>query len=407
MRSAVVHSNVSTSLSHPTPPPVPKPPPKLPSLPPDVELPRVPTPVPMESTQKKTRVIALGVALLLAFVAVARLIAPLWVGIAFGTVMAFTAQPLFRVLCKRLHKRRALAAVLTTLVTGLGWAVVSAVAIYILSKEAVTIVGVLQQKLDKGSLEGLLGHRGAHVFDVLGISRRVVIDAIHHRVAQTSNDLASAAQVILSITGSAVLGFIIAMMTMYYVMMEWANLAVTVERVLPLDPSHTRLLILEFRNVGRSAMVGSIATALAQGVLAGVGFAIAGVPHAVLWGLLTFVGSFLPAVGTAFVWGPLSLYWIFIAGHPLSGALILAWSILVVVGVCDYVIRPRLVGKNEHPLLTLLALIGGLEVFGLPGLLVGPVLMSLFVAILRIYEREAVMATEKSKATNGEAVEKL
>ena len=72
----------------------------------------------------------------------------------------------------------------------------------------------------------------------------------------------------------------------------------------------------------------------------------------------------------------------------MAGVGLLVWALLAVIGVADYVVRPRLVGKSEHPLLTLLALLGGLEVFGLPGLIVGPIVMSLFLATLRIYERE-------------------
>ena len=395
MRSAVQTFEVSVSPSFPhrersvppAPPPVP-PPIRAPS---DAELPRVATPVPLESSQRRTRVIALGVALLCSFLAVAHLVAPLWIGIAFGTVMAFTAQPLFRALCQRLGHRRKLAAILTTAITGVAWCAVGTAIVYTLTREAVSVGGVLKHKIDRGSLEGLVGPQIAHLVDTLGISRHALMVDLEKKASLAADDLGRAAGFFVQTTGAMVLGLVIGLMTMYYVLIEWVNLAVKLERVLPLDPRHTRLLLLEFRDVGRSAMVGSITTALIQGALGGAAYAVAGIPHAVTFALLTFVGSFLPAIGTGLVWIPLGVYLI-VTGQLLSGVLLLAFCSVVVVGISDYVIRPRLVGKEEHPLLTLLALLGGLEVFGLPGLLVGPMLMALFVAILRIYEREQVEA---------------
>jgi predicted PurR-regulated permease PerM len=141
--------------------------------------------------------------------------------------------------------------------------------------------------------------------------------------------------------------------------------------------------------VGRSAMVGTMATAVVQGVLATVGYTFSDLPHAVTWGLLTAVASFFPMAGTALVWVPISLHFLS-RGQLQMSVLQAVWGLAVVVGLGDYVLRPRLVGGSSgaQPLLTLVAALGGVEVFGLAGLVVGPVLMSLFVAILRIYERE-------------------
>ena len=376
-------------------PPVPKPPPlRLPS---DAELPRVPTPIPLEAAKKHTRIVALGIVVLLTFLGVARLVAPMWAGIAIGTAMAFTAQPLFRWLCERSGKRRWLAALTTTLTAGLATVVFGGGILYLLGREAVTVGAMLQDKLKSGSPEALLGARGARFAERFGLHRATAMHDLRDKVEHATGALAQSAGAILQLTGAVILGLLIALLTMYYVLMEWRTLAVRIERVMPLDPRHTRALILESRDVARSAMLGTVVTALVQGVLAGGAFAVAGVPHPITFGVLTFVGSFLPAIGTAFVWLPVGVILI-ATGSVVAGVAVLLWSVLVVVGVCDYVVRPRLVGKEEHPLLTLLALLGGLEVFGLGGLLVGPILMALFVAALRIYEREQVVEAPKAAA---------
>jgi predicted PurR-regulated permease PerM len=89
------------------------------------------------------------------------------------------------------------------------------------------------------------------------------------------------------------------------------------------------------------------------------------------------------------VWVPIGAYWSW-NGDVAWGVFVLVWGFLVVSFASDYVIRPRLVGKkgHGHPLLMLVSLVGGIEVMGLAGLIVAPILMSLFVAVLRIYERE-------------------
>ena len=101
--------------------------------------------------------------------------------------------------------------------------------------------------------------------------------------------------------------------------------------------------------------------------------------------------------GVVLIWVPAGLY-LFAVGSPTMGIVELLWGALVVVGFSDYVIRPRLVGDEEMPvILTFLALFGGLEVMGLIGLIAGPVVMALAVAVLRLYAREAGVRGKKAR----------
>jgi predicted PurR-regulated permease PerM len=176
---------------------------------------------------------------------------------------------------------------------------------------------------------------------------------------------------------------------MYYVLISGPAIARRIERIAPLEPRHTRALLVEAREVGRTAFLGTIVTAIIQGVLAGIGFALFGVPEPITWGMATALASLVPVVGTALVWAPLS-GWLVVDGHPVRAVLLLAWGFVVVTSLVDYVIRPRIIGRGSHghPLLTLIALLGGIEVFGLAGLVIAPIVMSVFVAAFRLYERE-------------------
>jgi predicted PurR-regulated permease PerM len=121
-----------------------------------------------------------------------------------------------------------------------------------------------------------------------------------------------------------------------------------------------------------------------------VGYLITGVPEAAFFGAATAVASLIPAVGTLLVWVPAGIFLI-ATGHVAMGVLQFVWGTVVVVGISDYVIRPALIGRHGTmpALLTFTALFGGVEAFGLIGLIVGPLLMALSFSILRIFARDA------------------
>jgi len=323
----------------------------------------------------------------LAFVVVAWISAPLLVGLALGTVMGFTAQPIHTWLCPRIGQRRALASAITTLLAGLTMGCGGALVFWILAPQLGAAVSLVQRELFSGS-GSPLGARTTRLLNSLGIPQDVVAARLRDEVGRAADFVARSAGIVVQASAGVLLTVVVALWTMFFVLRDWPRIAARLERLLPLHPRHTRALVDEFRNVGRQAFVGTLATALIQGALAALGFALFGVPQAVAWGALLAVLSFIPVFGAPLVWIPAAL-WLFSTGHLARALLLAAWSLLLVMAANDYVVRPRLVGHGEaHPLLTLVALIGGISVFGTAGVIVGPVIMSLFVAIARIYERE-------------------
>jgi predicted PurR-regulated permease PerM len=354
----------------------------------DSELPQISdNPVAPKTVQKRRT--ALGVLLLLSFLAVAVLAAPVWVGIVLGALMAFTAQPFYRTLSARLGGRKRTAALATTLLTGSSCMALGSASAYVLTTELFGVLAVLQRRLESATLAGLIGDHAASFVVRLGLNEAQIVRGIQVELGRATSYATQAAAVVLQTGVTTVVGLVIGCITMYYVLIEWPRFPVRLERVLPLDPRHTRALVLEFRDIGRSALIGTMATAIVQGVLATIGYVIFGLPHAVTWGLCTAVASFLPVAGTSLVWVPVSLYFAS-QGAILHATLQGVWGLFLVIGVGDYVLRPWLVGRRGkgQPLLILVAALGGMQVFGLAGIVVGPVMMSLFLAILTIYERE-------------------
>ncbi|HEY5019586.1 MAG TPA: AI-2E family transporter, partial [Steroidobacteraceae bacterium] len=187
---------------------------------------------------------------------------------------------------------------------------------------------------------------------------------------------------------ATLLDLFFAVLTMHLVLRYWPRMVTAIVVVSPLEPKHTRGLLAEFQRVGRITVFGTVLTGLAQGALAAMGFWITGVPHPMFFGIATALASLIPAVGTLLIWVPAGMY-LFASGHPAKAIVELVWGAVFVVGLSDYLIRPRLVGDAAMPaLLVFVALFGGLKVLGLSGLIVGPVVMALAVTVLRLYSTE-------------------
>jgi predicted PurR-regulated permease PerM len=338
------------------------------------------------ATARRGQRVALGVLMGLTFLVVAWMAAPLLVGLALGTEMGFTAQPLYVGLARRLGHRHKLASAVTTLLGGLMVVGGGIAAGWVIAGQIVAAVGLAQRAIAAGPLTG---PRATRLMTALNLDRDALLARLQEQIGRAANLAASAAGVIVQASAGALLTVVIAMWTMYYVLLDWPRIGRHLERLLPLDPAHTRALVDEFRDVGRRAFVGTVATAIIQGTLAGLGFALFGIPQAVAGGALLALTSFIPVIGALLVWVPAAV-WLLASGHLVRALLLTAYCLVFVMAANDYVIRPRLVGSREgaHPLLTLVALIGGISVFGIAGVIVGPVALSLFVASARIYERE-------------------
>lgn len=324
----------------------------------------------------------------LSFVAAGFVAAPLWIPIVLGCVMAISVQHPYRALAEKLGDRSSWAALLITLAAGLVLAVIGTFVLIALAGELMKIVGRLDMK-EGGSLEGIIGAPTTHAIARAGFDTTKVYAWAQGQLREAASVAAGAAAVVLRTTSEAVLGLVVSLMTMYYMLREGAGFARRIEAIAPLEPRHTRALFTEAREVGRTAFIGTIFTAIIQGGIAGIGYAALGVPQPMTWAVVTALASFLPMIGTLTIWVPISA-WLFINDHPAKALILAIWGALMVTSLADYVIRPRIVGGrgHGHPLLTLIALLGGIEVFGLAGLVIAPIVMSVSVAAFRLYERE-------------------
>ena len=144
-------------------------------------------------------------------------------------------------------------------------------------------------------------------------------------------------------------------------------------------------MIEKFVSVTRATIKGTLLIGVAQGALGGVVIWAVGIPSPVFWSLVMAILSIIPGVGVVVVLLPVAVY-LFFKGSLLSGIAVLAAG--TVIGLTDNFLRPVLVGKDlkMHDLLILFSTLGGIAMFGLIGFIIGPIIASLFVTILNIYE---------------------
>jgi predicted PurR-regulated permease PerM len=330
---------------------------------------------------------ALGWLALAAVVAIVWLALPFATGIVLGTLLAFTLDPVYLALRRRI--RRPVAASVITVFASLLF-LLGALAAFVTRfvTRVAALANALRAQLHAGSELARWLDDATGWLSRFGISTNDLISQLEAGAGEIASRSASIAGSLASGVFSMALGLFFAVLTMHLVLLNWQRIVDGIALLSPLDPKHTRNLLAEFRRVGRMTISGTIVTGIAQGFLATVGFWITGVPQAIFFGVTTALASLIPAVGTLLVWLPAGLY-LFAIGRPARGIIELAWGTLMVVGFSDYVIRPRLVGDEAMPaLLVFTALFGGLEVLGLSGLIVGPVIMALAVAVLRLYSAD-------------------
>jgi len=237
------------------------------------------------------------------------------------------------------------------------------------------------------------------ILDFLHVSREQVYDA----VAKVVGIVQSAMPAIVASGTRAVLSTVIMLIALYFLMLDGESMVQWAWRVSPLSARQTEELTAELRKVTRATVTGIILTAAFQGVAAGAGYLLAGIPHAGFFGLLTAMVSFVPGVGTSLVWLP-AVASLWIGGHVTRAILLAAFCLVVVVGA-EQVGKPLLMrGQVKmHTGLIFLSLLGGLAMFGLLGILLGPLIVAFFLAMMRIYERDFRAASDPPAPPVGKA----
>ncbi len=179
--------------------------------------------------------------------------------------------------------------------------------------------------------------------------------------------------------------FVLMAFTLFFLLKDGPNFIEKIRNYMPFPENEKRQLTKQVKDIVVSTIYGGVVVAVAQGLLGTVAFAAVGIRSPVLWGMAMSITSFIPIVGCALVWVPATLH-LLVTGRTTQAMILAAIGVFAISAV-DNVLRPIIIrGRVSMPLvLVFFSVFGGIQVFGLLGLVLGPLVVAVFVSVLGIY----------------------
>ena len=326
------------------------------------------------------------------------IIKPFLTALLTGIVFSYIFHPVYERILKRIPNKNASAFITSILVV----LVVTAPLFFVLntiSKDAYSTYIISRQKSSNIQLlssECLPEERSAckvvHYFAEKANDPQVryyldtTIKGVTTKITQKISNIVISIPVFI-------LHMFITLFIMFFLLRDGKILINKMERLMPLKDKHRERVFKKLDDMTYAVIYGSIIIAVIQGVLGGRGVFVFGLPAPLLWGLVMIFASFIPYVGSSLVWFPASLLLILNSYEDptsfLRGILLIIYGIIV-IGTIDNILKPKIIGDKSglHPVLVLLGVVGGLQLLGFIGIMIGPILLALLVAFVNIYEEE-------------------
>jgi predicted PurR-regulated permease PerM len=282
-------------------------------------------------------------------------------------------------------------------------ALISTLAVLLLVLVPATVIGVTAVRelregyseiSRRGSNEGGIAAYVGHLLDIplarvsqwSGIPEQEIREEVSSRLSQAVAATVKFLTQSIASFGAGLFQGVAAFFTLFFLFRDGPAWGHRLARLLPLEESVTERIYAQVAQAIIANLYGVVAVSCAQGFLLAIGFMIAGLPSPVLWGVVTAFTSLIPLVGSGAVWLPASL--ILLASGSTGKAIFLAAWGGGLVSMCDNVVRPLVIGGRTHlnPLLIFFSLLGGVQLFGLVGLFLGPVIVSVTIVLLGLLE---------------------
>ena len=336
---------------------------------------------------RKIAIVLLLVALAVLIVLSFMIVKPFLMPIITAGILAIVLYPIHMRVAKLIRKP-AIAALTSTLLF-LFLTLVPLVGVGMVATNELT--GIYQTLSQKTSEEGgwgrFLDHRLERPLDWLSrflpVSKAEMKAEVPKRLQQASAwGLARLGELIGSVA-SFLFGTLITVLVLFFFLKDGKNLTRGLIELLPLPHKQSEQI---FKGIGETVtanVYGVLGIGIIQGVLMTIGFLLVGLPSPVLWGIMTAICSMVPLVGTAVVWIPAALYFL-LKGAYAKAVITAVWG-GVLVGTSDNIVRPLLVGTRVklYPLVIFFSIFGGAQAFGLVGLILGPVVATMLIAIAK------------------------
>lgn len=308
--------------------------------------------------------------------------------ILLAAIFSGMVHPLYRRLLRLFRDRTALSSTTTLVIVFLGVVMPVTLFLGIVVSEAVEVSQAVRPEVEKllqepTAIDRLLDQ--VPFMDTLKPYKNQIVTGLGEATNLIGRFLID--NLAAATTGTAMFLFHLFLMlyAMFFFLIYGRTTLDQIRYYMPLPKEDKDLMLDKFVSVSRATVKGTLVIGLVQGGLAGLAFAVVGIKGAVFWGTVMVVLSIIPAIGTGLVWIPAVLY-LFATGQIGAAIGLTVWC-GAVVGTADNFLRPRLIGNDTKmpDLLVLLGTLGGLSLFGVVGVIIGPVVAALFITIWEIY----------------------
>lgn len=217
------------------------------------------------------------------------------------------------------------------------------------------------------------------------------------QIRQSAEWLARNIGAIFAGTVSTIFMILVSLIGSFYFFRDGREFLKIAIKISPLPDSDDEIIFSRLAKAVRSVATGTVLVSLIQGVLMATGFAVFGIDRAVLWGAVGAVLAMIPGVGTLAVMIP-GILFLWLTGAPTAAIGLTVWALVTIV-VIDNILAPQLMsrGNNLHPFIMLTSVLGGISTFGPIGFIVGPVIVTLFIVLLEVYNQYLAKDKKKSK----------
>ena len=313
---------------------------------------------------------------------------PFLMTIIMAAIFSGLTRPMYRGLKRGLGGRSSLAAALSLVVIVFGVLLPLAALLGAVTAEGIKVSQAVKpwiqrQHAEPAEFSDLL--KKIPFYDYILPYKETIFLKAGEMVGRLSSFLINSLSSVTVMTAQFIFMLFIFLYTMFFFLVDGQRILSGILRYLPLKPEDQERMLEKFTSVTRATLKGIAVIGMVQGSLVGAAFASVGFPSAIFWGTVAAVMSMVPGIGTAIVWLP-GVIILFMGGHYGTAIGLLAFCILVVGGI-DNFLRPRLVGKDTsmHELLILFGTLGGIIMFGVAGIIIGPIVAALVVTVWEIY----------------------
>jgi len=340
------------------------------------------------------------------------IIKPYLLDIFMALVLFFTARPLYQALCRVFRGKKALASALTCFILALIILIPLFTLMSIIANQALEFSSRVSQGIQTGEF-WLWVSAKIDAFKAYLAHLNLPLPPGEINLKQMVQTVVSkASEFIYTNAVGLIKGFtyfffdlLLVLFIAFFMFLQGDAFIEQIKKLSPLDQVHNDEILFETEATIKATLWGTVIVAFVQGILGGVGFLVFGLPQPAFWGTVMIPAAVIPVVGSAIIWGPAAVYLLF-TGHVGAGIGLIIWG-GVVVSVIDNLLKPILMkGSTETPsIFILFSILGGLTYFGMIGFILGPLILSFLLSLLRIYQKTILAQPAPAEAPPGPAAQ--